>query len=132
MTPIQLYHQLIDSQQCKFNPQQEQIIFELQQVYNEFIDSQQKSLRWFSKRRLVRGLYLWGSVGIGKTWLMDIFFQTLPTPRKLRMHFHAFMDKIQHELQKQQGNKDPLKAIAKDFVAEYDIICFDEFLVDEI
>lgn len=80
----------------------------------------------------VRGMYMWGGVGRGKTWLMDMFFECLPGERKLRLHFHRFMLRVHEALAQQQGHADPLDLIADGFKAEADILCFDEFFVSDI
>ena len=80
----------------------------------------------------IRGLYLWGGVGRGKTYLMDMFFQTLPGQRKLRMHFHRFMLMVQQRLKEQSGHSDPLVRVAQSIAAESDVLCFDEFFVSDI
>lgn len=80
----------------------------------------------------VRGLYMWGGVGRGKTWLMDMFFQSLPGDRKLRLHFHRFMLRVHEELTQLQGHSDPLEIVADGFKAQTDILCFDELFVSDI
>ncbi|WP_413729367.1 cell division protein ZapE [Sodalis sp. RH22] len=80
----------------------------------------------------VQGLYMWGGVGRGKTWLMDLFFQSLPGERKLRLHFHRFMLRVHEEMNRLQGHEDPLELIADDFKAQTDVLCFDEFFVADI
>lgn len=80
----------------------------------------------------VRGLYMWGGVGRGKTWVMDLFFHSIPGDRKLRLHFHRFMLRVHEELTRLQGQSDPLLIIADRFKAETDILCFDEFFVSDI
>lgn len=80
----------------------------------------------------IHGLYLWGGPGRGKTWLMDLFFQSLPGKRKLRLHFHRFMWRIHEELAQLQGYENPLNKIADDFKAQIDVLCFDEFFVSDI
>jgi len=80
----------------------------------------------------VRGLYMWGGVGRGKTWLMDLFYQSLPGTRKQRLHFHRFMLRVHEELTALQGNSDPLERVADKFKAETDVLCFDEFFVSDI
>ncbi|CDH20409.1 cell division protein ZapE [Xenorhabdus bovienii] len=82
--------------------------------------------------RPVQGLYMWGGVGRGKTWLMDMFFQSLPTDRKLRLHFHRFMLRVHEELTALQGHENPLDVIADGFKAQTDVLCFDEFFVSDI
>lgn len=81
-----------------------------------------------TKHTPVRGLYMWGGVGRGKTRLMDLFYQSLPGERKQRLHFHRFMLRVHEELTALQGQTDPLEIIADRFKAETDVLCFDEFL----
>lgn len=80
----------------------------------------------------VRGLYMWGGVGRGKTWLMDLFYLSLPGTRKQRLHFHRFMLRVHEELTALQGKSDPLEIVADSFKAETDVLCFDEFFVSDI
>ncbi|MCW2257757.1 cell division protein ZapE [Providencia alcalifaciens] len=80
----------------------------------------------------VQGLYMWGGVGRGKTWLMDMFYESLPGNRKLRLHFHRFMKKVQDDLIALQGQENPLDIIADEFKKQTDILCFDEFFVSDI
>lgn len=80
----------------------------------------------------VRGLYMWGGVGRGKTWLMDMFFQSIPGERKQRLHFHRFMLRVHQELTELQGQSDPLQIVADRFKSETDLLCFDEFFVSDI
>ncbi|MFT6517687.1 MAG: cell division protein ZapE, partial [Candidatus Azotimanducaceae bacterium] len=80
----------------------------------------------------IRGLYFWGGVGRGKTYLMDLFFDTLPFPNKQRMHFHRFMRHVHQQLQALQGEPNPLRRIAEDFARQYRVLCFDEFFVSDI
>ncbi|PIJ51100.1 cell division protein ZapE [Erwinia sp. OLTSP20] len=80
----------------------------------------------------VQGLYMWGGVGRGKTWLMDLFFQSIPGERKLRLHFHRFMLRVHQSLTELQGHSDPLQRVADSFKSETDLLCFDEFFVSDI
>ena len=84
------------------------------------------------RREAPRGLYLWGSVGRGKTFLMDLFFESLPTPRKRRVHFHRFMQGIHAELRVLAGHSDPLRKVAANIAAETQVLCLDEFFVLDI
>lgn len=84
------------------------------------------------ERAPVRGLYMWGGVGRGKTWLMDLFYHSLPGERKQRLHFHRFMLRVHEELTALQGQTDPLETLADRFKAETDVLCFDEFFVSDI
>ncbi|HEX4870503.1 MAG TPA: cell division protein ZapE [Moraxellaceae bacterium] len=83
-------------------------------------------------REPVRGLYMWGGVGRGKTYLMDLFFDALPFRRKLRIHFHRFMQRVHKELNSLRGTKNPLDIVADRLHEEAVVICFDEFFVTDI
>lgn len=80
----------------------------------------------------VKGLYLWGGVGRGKTFLMDLFFHSLPFPQKTRLHFHRFMNYVHSAMHAHQGSKDPLKQIAREFAHHSLVLCFDELYVSDI
>ncbi len=84
----------------------------------------------------VKGLYLWGDVGRGKTFLMDLFYDCLPQEGKLRLHFHRFMARIHQSLNEHSGQLNPLvnvaKALAQQLGDEHRVICFDEFFVSDI
>lgn len=106
-------------------------------LFDDFLNQYQRnhSKKWWhlrSHRVFIRGIYLWGSVGIGKTWLMDLFYQQLPGRRKIRQHFHVFMRSVHQRLTALQGTSDPLKILAKEWAAKVDVICFDEFFVNDI
>jgi cell division protein ZapE len=79
-----------------------------------------------------RGLYLWGAVGRGKTWLMDLFFQSLPYERKRRRHFHRFMYDVHAHLKRLQDVQSPLEEVAEEIAADVRVICFDELFVTDI
>lgn len=79
-----------------------------------------------------QGLYFWGGVGRGKTYLVDTFFESLPFDKKLRMHFHRFMHRVHQELKLLDGQQDPLQKIADKLADEAHILCFDEFFVSDI
>ena len=80
----------------------------------------------------VRGLYFWGGVGRGKTYLMDLFYDSLPFERKMRVHFHRFMQRVHRDLKALTGQKNPLDTIADRIAVETRVICFDEFFVSDI
>lgn len=140
MTPIESYQQALATQHISPDASQAQVIKHLQCLYDELLKQQRgiqrlKKLwpRLFNKNAsLNKGLYLWGDVGRGKTWLMDLFYDCLPFKNKYRMHFHRYMLQIHEQLQQYNGQGDPLKRIAKDFAKHYQILCLDEFHVADI
>lgn len=107
----------------------------LEGVYGELLSGARAS--WWQRLRglgasPVKGLYLWGGVGRGKTWLMDGFFDCLPFDDKLRLHFHHFMHAVHAELKRLQNQQDPLQAVAAHFRRQARVLCFDEFFVSDI
>ena len=92
--------------------------------------------RWLARLRgdrdHVRGLYIWGGVGRGKTFLMDLFFDNLEVEAKQRIHFHRMMRDVHHRLNDLRGVEDPLDKVAEDIARTTRVLCFDEFFVSEI
>ena len=89
--------------------------------------------RWRGQRvELIRGLYLWGGVGRGKTYLVDTFYDCLPFQRKMRVHFHRFMQRVHAELRVLEGEVNPLELVADRLATEARVLCFDEFFVSDI
>jgi cell division protein ZapE len=91
-----------------------------------------KLLSGGKQHELQRGLYVWGGVGRGKTWLMDLFFQSLPFRDKQRSHFHRFMQSVHDELKKHKEQADPLDLVADRIAQKARILCFDELFVTDI
>ncbi len=90
--------------------------------------------RWFGRRDAdaIPGLYVWGGVGRGKTYLMDLFFDALRVERKQRIHFHRMMADVHGRLGRLEDVKDPLARVAEDIAERTRILCFDEFFVSDI
>jgi cell division protein ZapE len=80
----------------------------------------------------VRGLYLWGGVGRGKTFLIDLFYEHLAIAQKRRVHYHRFMRAVQAKLKDLQGRQDPLVDVAEEIAADTRVLCLDEFFVSDI
>jgi cell division protein ZapE len=80
----------------------------------------------------IKGLYIWGGVGRGKTFLMDLFFDSLKIEKKKRIHFHRMMHDVHERLRALHNIEDPLDAVAHDIAAETRVLCFDEFFVSDI
>ena len=145
-SPLQQYQK--DQQQQGFciDSEQAEAVNHLQRLYEDILRQQNaaadpknwskriagKVLRKSKKAQPIRGLYFWGGVGRGKTYLMDIFYQCLPFENKLRTHFHRFMRDVHKRLTENKGAKNPLTIVAKELALETKVICFDEFFVTDI
>ncbi|WP_296206446.1 cell division protein ZapE [Psychrobacter sp. UBA3962] len=136
MTPLQRYQAAIATDEFNHDPIQEQAMTYLDGVYHQLIENSKEKKSFFGlfKSQPVppKGLYMWGGVGRGKTWMMDMFFESVPLQRKMRMHFHHFMQRVHKELNKLQGSSDPLEKVADIIHDEAVLICFDEFFVSNV
>ena len=106
-----------------------------QRLSDELTESEQAGnslLRVFLRQRPIRGLYLWGGVGRGKSFLMDAFFDSIAIERKSRMHFHRFMQDIHRRLRDLQGEENPLLHVARALSQQFRLLCLDEFHVTDI
>lgn len=123
---------MLCSSELTSDPAQLSTIEALNSLHDELTKHKQKNiLTWFTKRPSPKGIYIWGSVGRGKTMLMDIFCRSMPYP-VTRLHFHRFMKQVHHLLQVHSGTPDPLRTVASELTKPGTIICFDEFFVDNI
>lgn len=132
--PLIRYRLDVEEKGFQHDPAQQRAVEGLQRVHDDLMQRYELASRLLKRRPRgpVQGLYLWGGVGRGKTYLMDLFFDALPFRRKLRVHFHRFMQRVHKELKSLQGRKDPLAAVADIIHAEAVVICFDEFYVSDI
>ena len=94
--------------------------------------SEASMLRLFNRKREVRGLYLWGGVGRGKSFLMDSFHEYAQVARKQRIHFHRFMQQIHQQMHRRQGQADPLQDVAREIASEARLLSLDEFHITDI
>ena len=137
-TPLERYQAALATGDFSEDAVQLAAVTYMDNLYHEIIKSQDSSGGgWFSslfksKPVMPKGLYMWGGVGRGKTWMMDMFYESLPIKRKMRMHFHHFMQRVQRELVALQGQADPLKKVADIIHQEAVVICFDEFFVSNV
>lgn len=128
-SPLKRYQHKLEQRGFVSDAKQREAIEQLEQLYWQL---QQPRSFLARKKAPVRGLYLWGDVGRGKTFLMDLFYESLPDERKLRLHFHRFMARIHRDLNAESGHADPLRRIAKQLAKECKVLCFDEFFVSDI
>ncbi|MFB1094354.1 cell division protein ZapE [Vibrio diabolicus] len=143
MTPLQQYQKDIAEHGFQRDEAQYQAVVALDKLYHAIVEFQSAPVPQLSKwQKLMgkkidmpeppKGLYFWGGVGRGKTYLMDAFFDALPTQRKMRVHFHRFMYRVHDELKLLGDVENPLAKVADKFKEEADVVCFDEFFVSDI
>lgn len=137
LSPLERYESDIARPDWKPDPAQRHAVERLQQLYDDLLQ-RHASPSWWRKwiapaeRAPVKGVYLWGGVGRGKTYLMDSFYESLPFEQKMRTHFHRFMRHVHAELTRLNGEKNPLEKVADAMAQKTRIICFDEFFVADI
>ena len=131
MTLMELYEAAIARGDISDDPAQRVVIAPLQRLADELAAPGPLWL-WRRLKNPVKGLYLYGPVGVGKTYLGDLFYQYVDEPRKSRFHFHQFMQQVDAQLRRLQGQKDPLRRIAKNLAKTTRLLCFDEFMVHDV
>ena len=133
---LALYEQSLTRRGFVADPSQRRAAERLHRLFEEW--SAYKARRSSALSRLLvkpplpKGVYLWGSVGRGKSFLMDSFYLCAPLVRKRRVHFHQFMREIHRELAQLKGTEDPLAAVAERTARRWRLVCFDEFHVSDI
>lgn len=141
MSPGTIYQQYLQEHDYVHDPAQAIAVSQLDELHSRLLcrHNQPKGLKSNLKKIIgksesipVTGLYLWGGVGRGKTWLMDILYEALPIETKLRIHFHHFMQTIHAELQQLNHQRNPLAIVAESFAKRYSVLCLDEFHVTDI
>ena len=140
LSPLQRYHRDVASGALLADPAQESVMGQLDDLYGRLLAraAEQNTLRARARKLMgrsaapERGLYIWGGVGRGKTHLVDTFYDGLGLDRKLRVHFHRFMQRVHSALTQYSGAKNPLEVVADDIADEALVLCFDEFFVSDI
>ncbi len=142
LSPKQRYQQDLTQSGFTQDDAQQLAVNKLDDLYHRLIAAHEREqgilaklssvLSFSSGKTPEMGLYFWGGVGRGKTYLMDIFYESLPFEQKMRVHFHRFMRRVHRELKTLDNQKNPLDIVAKRLADETRIICFDEFFVSDI
>ena len=133
---VTLYRASLEKRGFAADASQERAVARLQRLYGEW--TEYKARRSNALKRLLvkppppKGVYLWGAVGRGKSFLMDSFYLCVPLVRKRRVHFHHFMREVHRELAALQSAEDPLATVAARTARRYRLVCFDEFHVSDI
>jgi len=137
MTSVsELYQQTLAERGYTADPAQLRAVAALQRCQDEWAAYKARRANAVTKLLvrppLPRGVYMYGGVGRGKSFLMDCFFQAVPLTRKTRLHFHEFMREVHRELQELKGIADPLEELGKRIAKRFRLICFDEFHVADV
>ena len=139
MKPSDKYQEILNSSEFYADDSQRHAIDRLDELQVELMNQQVETDSWWRKlttgsttATVPSGLYFWGGVGRGKTFLMDIFYQCLPFEERKRLHFHAFMNQIHHSLTQLSGIPNPLEVVAKDLALDMKVLCLDEFVITDI
>ena len=133
-SPAERYARDLAGSGFSHDPEQAAAVAALQEVYEQLIKRPPRR-RLGSRRRTwppVQGLYIWGGVGRGKTYLMDQFYESLPFSPKMRTHFHRFMLEVHERRRNYPDTRDPIARIAADLAHKVRVLCFDEFFVSDI
>ena len=133
--PSQRYSEGVARGDWLDDPSQHAALRELDRIHAALADAGEANWlgRLLGKRPPApRGLYLWGGVGRGKTFLIDLFFEGLPTAHKRRTHFHRFMRSVHEQLRVHAGQRDPMALVARDWGAKLRVLVLDEFFVTDI
>ncbi len=135
-TPSQTYAAGVRRGEWQDDPAQREVLKELDRVHAALLDAAdagwRERLSFWKQPEPVRGLYLWGGVGRGKTFLVDLFYEHLPLQQKYRTHFHRFMRGVHQRLRGHAGQSDPLAKIAQEWREELRVLVLDEFFVTDI
>ncbi|MFN5512817.1 MAG: cell division protein ZapE [Burkholderiales bacterium] len=132
----QAYHGQLQARGYQADPAQLAAVERLQRMVEEAIAFKARRSnrlrKWLDRSDPPRGVWLWGGVGRGKSFLMDVFFEAVPLARKTRLHFHEFMRGVHRELRELRQVQDPLDEVARRIATRYRLICFDEFHVSDV
>ena len=136
MNVLEYYQHALAERGYQSDPAQLAAVERLQQSYDQWVAYRAKRSTKLTKLLrhpdIPRGVYLWGGVGRGKSFLMDSYYAVVPLVRKTRVHFHEFMRGVHRALDEQKDVEDPLLIVAKKIARRYRLICFDEFHVSDI
>jgi len=144
-TPEQIYQAALATGDFTEDAAQAKAVAHTQKLYEDLLETlHEPKLQMFDLwqklwsrkpslgQKAIKGLYLWGGVGRGKTYLVDNFYHTLPFEQKLRLHFHRFMQQVHDELRQLKHIQDPLVKVAQGFAEKTKVLCLDEFHVLDI
>ncbi len=141
--PKHKYQQALQAKQINYDAKQMHVVDQLEGLHRRLAQTDTPNMSLVSKLTGIfkrpanhlsgnQGLYIWGSVGRGKTFLMDIFYECLDDENKLRLHFHRFMQEVHYQLRNIKNEESPLNIVADNFKQRTNLICLDELFVSDI
>ncbi|MCV2503585.1 MAG: cell division protein ZapE [Neisseriaceae bacterium] len=135
-SPLSWYQEASKQDNFIVDEAQKKAVEALDRLWHEVLEYRKKTNSTFKKlifsTQAPNGIYMWGGVGRGKSFLMDSFYNCLPFPEKRRVHFHAFMSEVHEKMRELKDKEDPLVEFAKELAQEIQVLCFDEFHVSDI
>lgn len=136
MNVTEFYQQTLNERGYTADPAQLHAVQRLQAVFDQWLAylnrRSHKLMRVVNPPSIPRGIYMWGGVGRGKSFLMDSFYHVVPLKRKTRIHFHEFMRGVHQQLDELSGVANPLDIVAVKIAKKYRLICFDEFHISDV
>ena len=136
MAVRELYERTLAERGYQSDPAQLRAVDSLERCENEWADYKARRsnalTKLIARPPIPRGVYMYGGIGRGKSFLMDCFFNAVPLQRKTRLHFHEFMREVHRELAELYGIADPLQELGRRIARRYRLICLDEFHVSDI
>jgi len=136
MNVTEFYQRTLNERGYTADTAQLHAVQRLQSIFDEWVAYKSrrtnKLMRMINPPEIPRGVYMWGGVGRGKSFLMDSFYHVVPLQRKTRIHFHEFMRNVHQQLDELSGVANPLDIVAKKIAKKYRLICFDEFHISDV
>jgi cell division protein ZapE len=136
MTVLEQYRKELEERGYRSDPAQLRAVESLDRCAREWGEYKEQRSNVFKKLinrpEIPRGVYMYGGVGRGKSFLMDCFYTAVPIKRKTRLHFHEFMREVHREMAELQGTMDPLDELGARIAGRYRLVCFDEFHVADV
>ena len=140
MRPSEKYQEFMQQSGYCEDPSQLHTLYLLDNLQQKIIEQDRKTTGFIEKivgyfdrpQKQTQGIYIWGGVGRGKTFLMDIFYEVLPIKSRKRIHFHRFMQQIHAQIKTADKGGDPILEVAQNLARQFKVLCLDEFVVNDI
>ena len=133
-TLVDIYNNKLSKQLIAYDRNQSKAIVLLEKLNNNFLKKKSGFLSRIKKENLIKGVYFWGGVGLGKSMIMDLFYENSAIKKQKRVHFHAFMQEVHDEIHliRKSGVTDAIEPIAKNISKNVKLLCFDELQITDI